>query len=211
MSMDELLLATNNPHKIMELRRLLADVPCELLSPSDLGLRLDVIENGETYVDNATIKARAFAQASGRLSIADDSGIEVDALNGRPGIRSARYGSPALSDDDRVELLLSELQNVEDPSRGCHYVAALVLSWPPEEGNEWGRHEVFEGTCAGFIARVPIGCNGFGYDPIFALPQFGATMAQIDPRVKDSISHRGSAVRKAAVFLRNHINGSDNL
>ena len=192
-----LLLATNNPHKVAELQRLLGELPYRIVTPAEVGLALEVVEDGATYAENATLKARVFAQASRMLSMADDSGIEVDALDGRPGIYSARYGGPEASNKDRVELLLRELHDMPRERRGCRYVALIALAGPD------GRLESFEGVCEGMVAWKPEGPNGFGYDPIFYSPAHGMTVAQMPPELKDRISHRGQAARLAAGFLRN--------
>ena len=130
MSADRLLIATNNAHKITEFRRLLSAAPFELVTPADLGLALDVTEVGDTFRANASLKAQAFAAASGLPSLADDSGIEVDALDGRPGLLSARYGGPGLDDDGRLHLLLREVASVHEAQRTCRYRAVLVLADP---------------------------------------------------------------------------------
>ena len=192
-----LLAATSNAHKLAELRRLLHDAPIDLAAPSELGLALRVEETGATYAENALLKARAYAKARGILALADDSGIEVDALGGRPGVRSARYGGPGLDDAARTRLLLSETAAVPDGRRGARYVAVLALAWPD------GTAEAFTGTCEGALAREPRGANGFGYDPIFAPTGGGGrTMAELSAAEKDALSHRGIAARKAATRLR---------
>ncbi|MDA1216456.1 MAG: RdgB/HAM1 family non-canonical purine NTP pyrophosphatase [Chloroflexi bacterium] len=194
-----LLIATNNQHKVSEFRRLLGDMPCRLVTPRDVGLELDVEEDGVTFAENAAKKARVFAAATGLLSLADDSGIEVDALDGRPGVYSARYGGPELSDEGRVHLMLRELVDVPVEQRGCRYVAVIAIAWPD------GRLEQFEDACEGRVAFEPSGANGFGYDPVFYVPSEDATMAEISSEAKDRISHRGIAVRKAADSLRRAI------
>ena len=192
-----LLAATANAHKLAELRRLLNGAPIDLAAPSDAGVSLEVEETGATYAENALLKARAYAQASGMLALADDSGIEADALGGRPGVRSARYGGPGLDDAARTRLLLSETAAVPDGRRGARYVAVLALAWPD------GATETFTGTCEGTLAREPRGANGFGYDPVF-IPAGGGgrTMAELTAAEKDALSHRGIAARKAAARLR---------
>ena len=177
MADSRLLLATNNGHKLRELRRLLAHLPLALLTPADLGLRLEPAEDGATYEANALAKARAFAGASGLPALADDSGIEVDALGGRPGLHSARYGGSGLTDENRVALLLRELADVPDGERTA------------------------EGWCEGTVARSPDGTGGFGYDPVFFVPALGVTMARLSDQEKDAISHRGNAARALAPVL----------
>lgn len=196
MARETLLIATNNAHKVAELRRILGDLDVALLTPADAGIELDVEETGETFEENARLKARAFCAASGLPSLADDSGIEVDALGGRPGVRSARYGGDGLDDAGRTQLLLDELAGVPEERRACRYRVVLVLARPD------GSEEVVDGSCKGRAAFAPVGENGFGYDPIFYVPRFGRTMAQLDPAEKDAISHRGQATRRMADLLR---------
>ena len=194
-----LLLATNNPGKVREMRRLLAGEPFEVVTPADLGIALDVAEDGEGYAENATLKARAFAQAGGCLALADDSGIEVDALGG-PGPRSARYGGPGLDDAGRTQLMLRALEGLPDGARGGRYHAVVAIAWPE------GRVECFEGTWEGSIGRELRGENGFGYDPIFRTPD-GRSAAELSAGDKDAVSHRGQAVRAAARWLRENGGG----
>ncbi len=192
--MTRLLLATNNPGKVREMRRLLAGEPFAVVTPGDLGIALDVVEDGEGYADNAILKARAFAEAGQCLALADDSGIEVDALGG-PGPRSARYGGPGLDDAGRTQLMLRNLANVPDGERGARYRAVVAVGWPD------GRTELFEGTWEGSIGRETRGTNGFGYDPIFRTPE-GRGAAELTAEEKDAVSHRGQAVRAAVRWLR---------
>ena len=193
--MTRLLLATNNPGKVREMRRLLADEPFEVVTPADLGIALDVVEDGDGYAENATLKARAFAEAGQCLALADDSGIEVDALDGGPGPFSARYGGPGLDDEGRTDLMLRELRDVPDGEREARYQAVVAIAWPD------GRIERFEGTWEGSIGDEPLGENGFGYDPIFRTPE-GRSAADLSAKEKDAVSHRGQAVRAAAAWLR---------
>ena len=195
MAHSPLLIATNNPHKVAEFRRLLGDVGLDLVTPAGIGLDLEVQETGQTFEENARIKARAFCAASGFPSLADDSGIEVDALEGRPGVRSARYGGDALDDAGRVSLLLAELGGAPQDQRSCRYRVVLVLA--RSDGSE----EMTEGACEGRVAFEPVGDNGFGYDPVFLIPAYGKTVAQLGPHEKDAISHRGQAARRMAALL----------
>ncbi len=197
---SRLLLATNNAHKARELRRLFGHLPLALVTPADVGLSLEVAEDGATYEANALAKARAFADASGLLALADDSGIEVDALGGRPGLHSARYGGPGLTDEGRVALLLRELADVPDAERTARYRAVLALAAPARGSAERTERPV-EGWCGGTVARSPDGTNGFGYDPVFFVPALGATMARLTDEEKDAISHRGNAARAMAPVL----------
>jgi XTP/dITP diphosphohydrolase len=191
----KLLIATHNPGKLREYTDLLAGLPLELLTPGDLGLHLDVVESGDTYADNARLKAVAYAGASGLLTLADDSGLEVDALDGAPGVRSARY---ALGDDaDRVTALLRALAQAGVPqeARTARFCCVIVLAAP--DGRTWHA----EGTCAGHILDTPRGSGGFGYDPVFYLPDHGCTMAELPAREKNRISHRARAAQAMRATL----------
>lgn len=185
----DLLLGTNNSHKVVEFTRLLESTPFSLIKPSDLRLELEVTESGLSYVENATLKAESFSKISGLPAIADDSGIEVFALDSKPGIYSARYGGPGLSDVDRMELLLENMALVSAGERGCRYVAAIAVCWVN------GKTETFEAVCNGELSKVPVGHNGFGYDPIFIPEGNEKTMAQLSNKEKDAISHRGKAIK----------------
>lgn len=189
--MRELLIATNNPGKLREFRDLLAGLPLTLVAPADIGLTLEVEETGKTFEENARLKALSYAQAGGRLALADDSGIEVDALWGAPGVLSARYGGPGLSDEDRVQRLLDALEGIPDENRGARFRCVIAVADPERV---WFTTEgIFEGR----IGHAPRGSNGFGYDPIFELPDLGCTSAELDPAEKNQRSHRGAAVRAA--------------
>lgn len=193
--MQRLLLATNNPGKVREFKRLLDGIPYEVVTPRDLGIELDVVEDGDGYAPNAIKKAEAFAAAGNCAALADDSGIEVDALNGGPGYLSARYGGPGLDDEGRVQLLLRELRDVPDGERGGRFRAVVAVAIPGEETR------TFEGVVEGTIAREVRGQGGFGYDPVFLRPD-GRTTAEYSDEEKDAVSHRGQAVRAAAAYLR---------
>jgi XTP/dITP diphosphohydrolase len=189
------LLATNNAGKAAELRRLLAGCGWELVTPADIGLQLEVEEHGVTYEENAIAKALQYSQASGLVALADDSGLEVDALGGRPGVQSARYAGPSAGDGDRVQKLLEELRDVPDEARSARFRAVIALARPD------GHVETAEGAVAGRIARAPRGESGFGYDPVFLLPERGLTVAELPSDEKDAVSHRGAAARKARAIL----------
>jgi XTP/dITP diphosphohydrolase len=195
MALTKLLIASNNNHKVTEFRRLFGHLPIDLLTPNDIDLNLDVDETGDTFDANARLKAHAFAKASGLPALADDSGIEVDALNGQPGVLSARYGGEGLDDAGRVQLLLQEMESIPDGQRACRYRVVLVLvdHTEPEESTE--------GRCEGQVARQTSGGNGFGYDPIFYVPAYGKSIADISSDQKDEISHRGIAARAMAEIL----------
>jgi XTP/dITP diphosphohydrolase len=190
-----LLIATNNPGKVAEFRRLLEGCGWELVSPAEAGLELDVEEVGQTYAENATMKATAYARAGGLAALADDSGIEVDALDGRPGLLSARYAGAGLTDAQRVEALLAELEGVPAGRRAARFRCVIAIADPR------GRVELVEGMVEGRIGPEPRGENGFGYDPVFVLPERGLTTAELPPDEKDAVSHRGAAARKARAVL----------
>ena len=192
-----LLLATHNRGKRKEWRALLAGLALEILLPDDVGLHQDVEETGATYTENALLKARTLAAASDLPTLADDSGLEVDALDGAPGIRSARYKLG--SDEVRYRALLRALEGVPPAERGARFrcVAALVLSD--------GRHFTTEGVCEGVITRAPQGEGGFGYDPVFYLPDRGKTMAQWSSEEKNRLSHRAGAAQAMRPLIRDHL------
>ncbi|MBO9369540.1 MAG: RdgB/HAM1 family non-canonical purine NTP pyrophosphatase [Chloroflexi bacterium] len=198
---QELLIVTNNPGKMREYRALLSSLPVPIRFPSDLGYRIDVQETGTTYTENATLKARAGVEVSGLLSLADDSGLEVDALGGEPGVRSARY-IPG-SDADRIAALLARLDGVPWEQRTARFRCCIVIMTPQRE------LYIAEGTCEGIIATAPAGTGGFGYDPVFYLPEFRCTMAQLPSEVKNRISHRARAVEAALPILRRLLEDAD--
>lgn len=186
-----LLLATSSAKKIAELRQIFSGLPVALVTPPDLELDLDPEETGSTFEENAQIKAEAFARASGLPSLADDSGLEVDALNGEPGVHSKRYAGPDATDADRIARLLRKLEGVPDDRRTARFRCVMALATPQ------GTVGTVDGTCEGRIAHAPQGNNGFGYDPIFYLPQLSRTMAELSSEEKNAISHRGRAGQSA--------------
>jgi XTP/dITP diphosphohydrolase len=191
----KLLLSTNNKGKLIELQFILADMPLELLTPADLGLTLDVDEDGATYAENAAKKALAFARASGLTCLADDSGLEVDALNGAPGLYSARYSpKPGATDRDRRQFLLQNL--ADKPRPWTARFRATVAVAGPEGSVEWA-----EGICEGQIIPEERGTGGFGYDPIFLLDGMDQTMAELPEEIKNRLSHRARAVEAARGIL----------
>ncbi len=192
----DLLIATNNPGKRREYEELLADLNVVLRTPRDLRLSLHVDEGGATYAENARLKAVRYLQASDLLTLADDSGLEVDALKGEPGLRSARYAGADAGDMDRYELLLEKLDGVPWEQRSARFRCVVALAVPG------GETHCTEGVCEGFIALQPKGSNGFGYDPIFYLPEYDCTMAQLPPELKNRISHRARAVQELLPTLR---------
>ncbi len=199
----QLLIATNNAGKVEELNELLMEAGVELITPKQIGLQLEVEEDGRNYAENAAKKALAFAQASGLHSLADDSGLEVDALGGAPGMYSARYSSkPGANDADRRAFLLQNLRAEHAPRPWTALFHATIAIATPE-----GRVELAEGFCPGEIIPEERGSGGFGYDPIFLLPERGLTMAELEREEKNRLSHRGRAVRAALPVLMELLKG----
>ncbi|MFZ5912139.1 MAG: RdgB/HAM1 family non-canonical purine NTP pyrophosphatase [Chloroflexota bacterium] len=194
MEKPTLLLATNNTGKLKEMQAILQDLDIALLRPADLGLALDVDEDGQTYAENAAKKAQAFARASGLVSLADDSGLEVDGLDGKPGLHSNRFGRAPFTDSHRRAFLLEQLAGKPRPWAARFRAAVAVAS--PE-----GSVKFAEGICPGEIVPQERGEGGFGYDPIFFIPAANATMAELDMETKNRLSHRGQAVRNAIPIL----------
>lgn len=194
--MPKLLIATENQGKIHELQELLGGMGLELVMPRQLGLNLNVIEDGQTYEENAAKKARAFAAASGLISLADDSGLEVQALNGAPGLYSARYSpKPGATDADRRAYLLENLREQPRPWL-AHFHATVAIATPD------GELRFAEGNCHGEIIPEERGAGGFGYDPIFFIPNLGLTMAELGMEEKNRLSHRALAVQNAIPIMR---------
>ena len=180
-------LATHNPGKLREMGEILSSLGVEVVSPADVGITVDVEETGTTFAENAMLKAKAICAASGLPAIADDSGLCVDALNGAPGVYSARYGGPELDDAGRYKLLLENMRGQLD--RRCKFVSAICCCFPNGDRVE------ARGECAGTLAYAPKGADGFGYDPIFFVPGLKKTFAELSPEEKNAISHRGNALK----------------
>jgi XTP/dITP diphosphohydrolase len=194
--MPKLLLATNNKGKVAEIKALLGRVGLSLLTPADLGLALEVPEDGLTYAENASKKAAAFSHASGLIALGDDSGLEVDALDGQPGLHSHRFCPiPAASDADRRRYLLEKLQAASRPWI-AHFCATVAVVLPS------GELQITSGQCDGEIIPEERGSNGFGYDPIFFIPGIGCTMAELNMDEKNRLSHRARAIQNAIPILK---------
>jgi XTP/dITP diphosphohydrolase len=213
--MTTLLIATQNAGKQREFLSLLHGLDFDLLTPDRLGLELEVEESGATYAENARLKGLAFARLSGLLTLADDSGLEVDALNGQPGIRSSRYApEPKATDADRRTYLLENLRN-RQPPWSAHFCCVVVLVLPPSLTKQGAAMTVpdqvtqdgyalwfAQGACPGEIIPIARGDNGFGYDPIFYIPHLGHTMAELEHAEKNTLSHRARAVQEAHPLLQ---------
>ena len=194
--MSKLLIASNNKGKLKEMRLLLQSLDSQLVSPEELGLELEVEESGQTYAENAALKGAAFARESGLLTLADDTGLEVNALNGAPGLHSKRFSpQPGATDAHRRALLIDRLRDFSPPweARFCCVIAVVTPS---------GKTHFFEGECPGEIISQERGRHGFGYDAIFLLPDVGLTMAELELERKNLVSHRARAVQAALPVLK---------
>ncbi|MFH0941924.1 MAG: RdgB/HAM1 family non-canonical purine NTP pyrophosphatase, partial [Chloroflexota bacterium] len=189
----------NNRGKVAEYRALLKNIPYELVTPGELGLKKEVVESGRTFEENAGLKATALAAESGLLTLADDSGLEVEALGREPGPLSARYAGEGASDTDRIRYLLKRLEGVPWEERRACFRCVIALAGGGE------RLSYFSGECRGMVGFEPRGDSGFGYDPVFYLPELGKTMAELSFAEKNRLSHRGKAARKAARRLRSNL------
>lgn len=200
--MDTIIFATGNKNKMIEIRMILADLGCKILSQKEAGIQADVVEDGQTFEENALIKATTIADIARKMPeyknavvLADDSGLEIDALNKEPGIYSARYMGEDTSYDIKNQALIDRLEGVPDEKRTARFVCAIAAALPN------GSTEVVRGTMEGRIGYKITGENGFGYDPIFYLPQFGCSSAELEPEKKNELSHRGEGLRKMRKVL----------
>jgi XTP/dITP diphosphohydrolase len=193
---DKVLIATKNPGKIKEIRDLVRGVPVVFLSLADIDDVPDVIEDGDSFEANALKKAREVAKATGMATLADDSGLCIEALDGRPGVQSARYGGEGASDEEKYSRILAEMGHVPDEGRSATFVCVLALVSPG------GEEQLFRGECGGRITREPRGNAGFGYDPIFYFEEADCTFAEMDRESKNRVSHRGRALSAFAAYVR---------
>ena len=200
--MDTIIFATGNKNKMIEIRMILADLGCKILSQKEAGIQADVVEDGQTFEENALIKATTIADIARKMPeyknavvLADDSGLEIDALNKEPGIYSARYMGEDTSYDIKNQALIDRLEGVPDEKRTARFVCAIAAALPD------GSTEVVRGTMEGRIGYEITGENGLGYDPIFYLPQFGCSSAELEPEKKNELSHRGEGLRKMRKVL----------
>jgi len=196
----KLLVATGNPNKACELADLLSGVPFEIVSLRDLGLPTEIDEPADTFEGNAVIKAEAYSQMSGMLTLADDSGLEIDALNGEPGVHSKRFAGEDATDGDRVQIVLQKLEGVPWEQRTAQYRCVIAVAEP-------GVNTVTcESVCSGIIGHELRGSGGFGYDPVFYLPEYDQTVAELPLKEKNKISHRAKAAKQAIVLLKERTN-----
>ena len=192
----KLLIATGNSGKVRELTEVLSDLQLQLVTLTDQGIGYTVEETGDTLEENALLKARDYGKFTGLPALADDSGLEVDALGGEPGVHAKTYAGENATDEERVRFLLSRLDGIGWEQRSARFRCVIALVLPS------GLEELCEGVVEGIIAFEPRGKSGFGYDPIFYLPEFEKTMAELDPNIKNRVSHRGKAVRQAMLLLQ---------
>lgn len=191
-----IIFATGNENKMKEIRMILSDLGMPILSMKEAGMDVDVVEDGTTFEENALIKASEIAKyVENCIVLADDSGLEIDYLNKEPGIYSARYAGENTPYEIKNQMLIDRLEGVADEQRTARFVCAIAAVFPD------GSHEVVRGTIEGRIGYESAGENGFGYDPIFYLPEYGCTTAELDPEKKNELSHRGNALRAMRVIM----------
>lgn len=193
--MKEIIIATNNAGKGKDFEALLKPLGVTVLTLNDIEEQIDVEETGNTFEENAILKAETVAKLLGKIVIADDSGLEIDALGGAPGVYSARYAGPSSTDDENIDKVLSDLSAVGGDEHAARFRCVLAIAGPTI------KTETFSGSCEGIILRERQGTNGFGYDPIFYVPTKEQTMAELSPAEKSSLSHRGAALAKLQVKL----------
>lgn len=201
--MIEIIIATRNEAKLKEILRIVGNEDIRFKSLRDFPGTPEIEENGKTFRENAIIKACAVAKMTGMIALADDSGLEVDALGGEPGIYSARFGGENLNDRKRNILLLKKMEGIPEERRNARFVCTVAIATPD------GNVNVAEGFCNGKISFSPRGNSGFGYDPIFLIPSFDKTFAELGPEIKDNISHRAIALRKASEILKSITGNSE--
>lgn len=196
---DKIIFATKNQHKMIEIRQILADLPYEVVSMEEVGVDIDVVEDGSTFEENALKKATEIAAVTGQIVLADDSGLVVDYMNGEPGIYSARFGGVDTSYGIKNQMIIDRLADAKEEERTARFVCVIAASLPD------GTTETVRGTIEGVIAYEEHGVNGFGYDPIFYVPEEGCTTAEMAPEKKNSISHRGNALRMMKEVLADRL------
>ena len=194
--MKKIIFATGNQDKMREIREILADMDVEVVSMKEAGIHADIVENGSTFEENAVIKAKTICELTGEITLADDSGLEIDYLNKEPGIYSARYMGEDTSYDIKNQALLDRLDGVPDEKRTARFVCAIAAVLPNKEVL------TTRGTIEGYIGEKPVGKNGFGYDPIFYVEEYGCSTAELSMEQKNELSHRGKALRAVKEELK---------
>ena len=196
----EILLATNNSGKVTEMKKILAELNIEVYSLKDKNINVDVVEDGTTFEENSLKKAKEICEISGMITVADDSGLEVDYLNGAPGIYSARYAGENATDEERYQKLLNELKDVKKEERTARFVSVISIVYPN------GDFKSLRGECEGIITEEPYGNGGFGYDPVFLCPEYNKTFGELSLEEKNKISHRAKALGKLKEYLKGQNN-----
>jgi XTP/dITP diphosphohydrolase len=194
---ERIIFATQNAHKMVEIKQILSDLPYEVVSMGEVGIDIEVIEDGATFEENAAKKAREIMEVTGEIVLADDSGLEIDFLNKEPGIYSARYLGKDTPYPEKNGIILDRLKEAKGSDRSARFVCVIAAAYPN------GEVITARGTMEGAISDKIMGANGFGYDPIFYVPEHGKTTAQMLPEIKNSISHRGNALRKMREIMNN--------
>jgi len=197
--MEKLVVATKNRGKIEEIKKVLSNLHFDVVAMNEIGINIDVVEDGTTFEENSLKKAQQICEVSNTIVIADDSGLEVDFLDGAPGIYSARFGGPEATDSDKNNKLLDMLRNVPFEKRTARFVCAIAVAFPD------GRSFVVRDTCEGFITFECKGNNGFGYDPLFYVQQYDKTMAELGMEIKNKISHRAKALSQMVVKIKDYL------
>ncbi len=195
---DTIIFATTNEGKMKEIRKILSDLEYDIISMKEAGISIDIVEDGSTYEENAIIKAKTIMEMTGKIVLADDSGLEVDAMDKAPGIYSARFLGENTTYDIKNNYIIEQLKDVTDKERTARFVCAIACAFPS------GEIETTRGTIEGYIGYRIAGENGFGYDPIFMVPEYGCTSAELSAEMKNKISHRGLALEKMKEILRSN-------
>lgn len=193
---DKIIFATTNEGKMKEIRMILQDLGYDILSMKEAGIQLDIVEDGDTFEENAIIKAKTIMELTGEIVLADDSGLEVDAMDKAPGIYSARFMGEDTSYDIKNQYIINKLEGLSQDERSARFVCAIACAFPNDE------ILTTRGTIEGFIGKKIVGENGFGYDPIFVVPEYGCTTAELSPEIKNEISHRGKALKAMKEIIR---------
>lgn len=197
--MRKIIFATGNEGKMKEIRMILADLPVEVLSMKEAGIHTDIVEDGKTFEENALIKAKAIHELTGELVLADDSGLEVDYMDKAPGVYSARFLGKDTSYDVKNQYIIDQLKEAKGKERSARFVCVIAAVFPD------GRTQTCRGTIEGEIGYAPAGENGFGYDPIFYVPEYGCSTAELTPEVKNKISHRGKALEAMKEIIAGYL------
>lgn len=201
--MNKIIFATGNQGKMKEIRMILQDLGVEICSLKDMNIEVDIVEDGSTFEENAIIKAKTICDMTGEMVLADDSGLEVDYLDKAPGVYSARFLGEDTSYDIKNQYIIDQLADAKGEERSARFVCAIACAFPD------GTIKTTRGTIEGVIGYEPKGENGFGYDPIFCVPEYGVSTAELSPEIKNAISHRGKALKKMKDLIKEHLGDKD--